>query len=353
MRSSPLLSCVLVVGVLSGCDNPPTTPESDALPALPLFALYPSADITIPGNQYSDINPPMDPQLDACNWMELGSTTIATAWDVGYCEDVHGVSPWLEYTATLTAGTWRIGLNAINVPFESNGLGEDPTWYPEFEVANSLTEEVILVPASNHEVNYGYTIFEVPTDGEYTVRYAWLNDQTECCRDGGLPLLDANIRIMSVFFDRDHADSPSKRVVESVSGSGSRAATEQEGDWRTFSFTALRYADGTVEGQWQRIRRADGNAADSRSHGIVTCFTIVGDEAWLGGYATSGIWSDFPNNEVRWQVKDNGQGEASLPDQISLQGIGRDLGTAAGYCANRPTGLELRDIVAGNIQIRQ
>jgi hypothetical protein len=294
----------------------------------------------------------MIPQLEACNWMVFGNT-LATAWDVHYCEDAHDVSPWVEYTATLTQGTWRIGINAINIPFGSNGLGENPGWYPEFEVANSLTNEVILIPASNHVVNHGYTVFEVPADGAYTVRFAWLNDQTECCREDELPLLDANIRIMSVFFDRDYEDSPSMRVVESVTGSGSRVVTEQQGDWRTFSFTARRYADGTVKGQWERIRRPDGNAADSKSRGVVTCFTIVGNEAWLGGYATRGLWSDFPYKEVRWRVKDIGQGRGNPPDQISLQGIGRDLGTAAGFCANRPTGLELHDIEAGNIDIRQ
>jgi len=344
--------CVLLAGILTGCDNPPTNPVSEELSTTPLFSLYPDAAITLDGNQYSAVNPPMEPPDQDCSWMELGNT-VATAWEVNWCEENHGVSPWVEYTATLTAGTWRVGINAINIPFSSNGLGEDPNWYPAFQVANSLTGEVIEIPASNHEVNYGYTLFDAPVDGTYSVKFAWLNDQTECCREDELPLLDANIRIMSVFFDRDIAGRPGNPVVESVTGSGSRTVTEQEGDWRTFSFTARRYADGTVAGEWERIRRPDGNAADTKSRGVVTCFTIVDNEVWLGGYATRGMYSDFPFKEVRWRVKDNGQGQGSAPDQISLQGIGQPLGSAAGFCHNRPTGLALHDIEAGNIEIRR
>lgn len=142
------------------------------------------------------------------------------------------------------------------------------------------------------------------------------------------------------------------RIVESVTGSGSRLAVEQEGDWRTFSFTALRHADGTVDGQWERIRRGDGNAADSKSHGVVTCFTIVGDEAWLGGYATSGLYG---GRGVAWRVKDNGQGQSTDPDQISLQWTNMEPGNPAWYCARTPDddGLELNDIKAGDIRIKR
>jgi hypothetical protein len=140
------------------------------------------------------------------------------------------------------------------------------------------------------------------------------------------------------------------KVVESVTGSGSRAVTEQEGDWRTFSFTARRHADGTVDGEWARIRRRSGRA-DEKSRGIVSCFTIVGDEVWLGGYTTRGLHSEPPRNAVGWRVKDNGEGGGSTPDQISLQYTNRGLGFSAWYCAERPDDPELHDIESGNIRI--
>lgn len=148
------------------------------------------------------------------------------------------------------------------------------------------------------------------------------------------------------------------RVVESVTGSGSRSAVEQEGDWRTFAFTAYRYGDGTVKGQWERIRRQDGNADDSKSHGVVTCFTVVGDEAWLAGYATSGLRSEPPRNRVGWRVKDNGQGKGADPDQISLQWTMAGPNFPWWYCAetvddpDHPSFVPLNDIEAGDIRIR-
>ncbi len=141
------------------------------------------------------------------------------------------------------------------------------------------------------------------------------------------------------------------RVVESVSGSGSFRVFTQTDDWRTFSFTASRHAEGTVGGQWERIRRQEGTASESKSHGVVTCMVIVGNEAWLGGYATSGLWSEPPNNHVRWHVRDNGEGPGSTPDQISLQNVGVSSAGTANYCANAPTNPDLFELEAGNIQI--
>ncbi len=143
------------------------------------------------------------------------------------------------------------------------------------------------------------------------------------------------------------------RVLESVSGSGSITA-DLRGDvhWRTFSFTAIRRADGTVDGQWERVNRFGGTAAETKSHGVITCFTIVGDEAWIGGYATSGSSSDGPNNAVGWHVKDNGQGQQDPPDQISWQGTWGTAEWAADYRAIASSNLlDAFDLEAGNIQI--
>ncbi len=141
-------------------------------------------------------------------------------------------------------------------------------------------------------------------------------------------------------------------VVESASGSGS-FIVDPPGDRRTFSFTAKRFADGSVEGQWERIRRQDGNAADSKSHGVVTCFTIIGNQAWVGGMATSGVASDPPNNETAFRVVDNGQGKNAPADQMSLQFVSGGPGFAAGYCDATPESPALRDIESGNIQVKQ
>jgi hypothetical protein len=141
------------------------------------------------------------------------------------------------------------------------------------------------------------------------------------------------------------------QVEESVMGSGS--FTTAEGAWRSFTFSARRYSDGTVDGQWERITRPNGNASDSKSHGVVTCFAMEGNQAWLGGFATSGSYDDF-NDGVAWRVVDNGDKTLGVPDQISLQYVALGKGSPAAYCAamqEDPT--PLYDIEAGNIRINR
>ncbi len=140
-------------------------------------------------------------------------------------------------------------------------------------------------------------------------------------------------------------------VVQSVSGSGSFIVPGPN-DRRTFSFTARRYADGSVEGDWERIRRGPGNAKETKSHGKVLCFTIVGNQAWIGGFATSGLFSTPGENEGGWRVVDNGEGKNALPDQMSLEFVGAATGFAEDYCANTPAAPALFTLEAGNIQIR-
>ena len=130
------------------------------------------------------------------------------------------------------------------------------------------------------------------------------------------------------------------KVVEKVTGSGHFT---RGGQLRTFSFSAVKRADGTVTGEWQRFARAIG----AKAHGDVTCFTIDGNQAWLGGVVER--TTTIPG-EVRWTVIDNGEGANSAPDQISLQGVGGGPGSADASCAAQLP-RTMFDIEKGNIQI--
>jgi hypothetical protein len=129
--------------------------------------------------------------------------------------------------------------------------------------------------------------------------------------------------------DSDALELSANPVIQSVTGSGSFVAPQ--GDWRTFAFTARSYADGSVAGQWERIRRQPGNAS---------------------GTTTIGLLSTPPNNENAWRVVDNGQGANSPPDQMSLEFVGAPPGFAANYCATTPAAPSLNAIQAGNIQVK-
>lgn len=131
-------------------------------------------------------------------------------------------------------------------------------------------------------------------------------------------------------------------VVQAAAGSGHLTVG---GELRTFSFSAVRLADGRVKGQWERFNRAVG----VRDHGRVSCFTIQGNRVWLGGPAT---FATTPG-ETAWRAADNGAGKGAVRDQISLQFVGGGPGFSDSYCAGQPESPALLTIDAGNISIQQ
>jgi len=133
-------------------------------------------------------------------------------------------------------------------------------------------------------------------------------------------------------------------VVQSVTGSGHFTVG---GALRTFAFTARRHTDGSVSGEYQGVRHDLGVAW----HGNITCFTIIGTQAWLGGIAESSGGVVIPGTEASWRVVDNGEGQNAPPDQITLQGVNLPPGAAAAYCAATPAGGVLASVEDGNIQV--
>ena len=137
-------------------------------------------------------------------------------------------------------------------------------------------------------------------------------------------------------------------VVESVTGAG--GFTDGGGNFRTFTVSAKRFADGTVIGQWERVNhRGGGSEAVSKSHGVVTCFNNIGSSVLMGGFTTVGFRSAPPNNENGWHLVDNGPGAT---DQNSLQFTGGPPGFAARWCAG-VIGLPLlNNVTQGSITVR-
>lgn len=143
-------------------------------------------------------------------------------------------------------------------------------------------------------------------------------------------------------------------IVESVTGSG------HYGDvWTTYSFHAIRRGDGTVDGHYQ-VRRHLKELGGAKQHGRIICFTIEGDQAWLGAIrentaavTNEGSWTGF-------SVVDNGEGSNAPPDLIAslVRNTNEDIPAEAfamAYCANKElVGPQvLRPIVSGNVQIHR
>ncbi len=129
-----------------------------------------------------------------------------------------------------------------------------------------------------------------------------------------------------------------------------RAFPAPDGQFRTFSLQVQRHADGTVSGSFQY----NNHGVSSMGQGIITCFTVIGNQAWLGGEF---VRSDIPalvGLEAAFIVIDNGEGKNATADQISfIASQPAGSGLAQAQCDFTPQGLFLlHDVEKGNIQIR-
>ena len=143
---------------------------------------YTGADIMKKGREYSEVSGLGDQSVSGGHEWYIEGDSIWTAW----------ANEWVEYEADLTAGTWNIGLNAIN----HGALGTD--WYGEFRISSSFGSDIetITILASDDEVFSGFIQTVIDEAATYTIRYTWLNDKYAPASG-----LDANIQITSVFFD--------------------------------------------------------------------------------------------------------------------------------------------------------
>lgn len=155
-------------------------------------------------------------------------------------------------------------------------------------------------------------------------------------------------------------------VVLSASGSGH---ANQDGGWRTFSFTAQKRADGTTTGQIQLRNRG----AKVASHGEIFCLDAVGEGIY--GIAARGTIrqeggdpAPFPplppavlpdDWGMLFAVRDNGEGAGASPDEFT-QTANTTLFFANLGCTNpaalgfTPAVVEtlMSPVEAGNIQVR-
>lgn len=105
-------------------------------------------------------------------------------------------------------------------------------------------------------------------------------------------------------------------VVARANGSGHTWGGE-DNLLRSFSFSALKHADGYVTGQFQMNNRTNDVAA----HGSVTCLFIEGNQAWVGGIVEkvrAGGSTSIEVGQARgWLAIDNKEAMGPEPDRIS------------------------------------
>ena len=135
-------------------------------------------------------------------------------------------------------------------------------------------------------------------------------------------------------------------VVGSATGSGHMV--RPDGTFRSFSFSARRYADGNANGQLQLNSRG----FDVFVHIRIDCLRLDGNTAYMSGLITK--TSNPAEGEIgelnRVIVRDNGEG-AGVIDQVSR--IPANPGSFdQRTCLNENADLfPLRDVQRGNVQV--
>ena len=141
------------------------------------------------------------------------------------------------------------------------------------------------------------------------------------------------------------APAESNRVVASATGSGHMV---RNGFYRTFSFSARKYADGTSKGQLQ-LRSPE---FDVVVHLAIDCLRVVGNRAHMSGVITrtSNTAEAFVGEHNRLVVEDNGEGPAPPPDMVS--GIPANPGNTNPETCETNTLVPNRIVENGNVQVR-
>jgi hypothetical protein len=138
-------------------------------------------------------------------------------------------------------------------------------------------------------------------------------------------------------------------VVESAAGSAHRIRPLPDGELWVLTFSAQKQADGTVTGN-AHVDRKDLDAAWDIE---VTCLSVVGNTAWIGGIARNARGTVVRDGTVSYfYVIDRGEGESDPADLASAVRINDRAGEDLAFCALRPLLLPATEIAHGNVQVR-
>jgi hypothetical protein len=135
-------------------------------------------------------------------------------------------------------------------------------------------------------------------------------------------------------------------VVASASGSAQRL---RNGELWVLAFNAETRADGTTTGQ-ARMDRKDANVSLNID---VTCLSVSGNTAWIGGIIRNQKGNIAIDGTVSYfYVIDNGEGAGSPPDMASAVRLNDRAGEDLAFCNNRPLLLAATPVEHGNVQVR-
>ena len=116
-----------------------------------------------------------------------------------------------------------------------------------------------------------------------------------------------------------------------------------------FGFNARLRPDGSADG-WYTYRDVEDGVPFTLD-GPVTCLTVIGNDAWIGGEIEKSNDPSLVGQGAWWHVRDNGEGAGDPPDLTTFSGLGSPEDTAAFCAAHRPFRFPFA-IDGGNIQVQ-
>lgn len=144
----------------------------------------------------------------------------------------------------------------------------------------------------------------------------------------------------------------SQTVVASATGSGHRV---RNGRPLTFTFNAVRRADGSAEGRYYLDWQDLGPALDHQRLQVtvdVTCMSVSGNRAFIAGIITEVDGPIVQEGTVSYfYVTDNGEGSDAV-DEISALRLNDVAGEDEVFCTQQPVQLPSVPIERGNAQVR-
>jgi hypothetical protein len=115
------------------------------------------------------------------------------------------------------------------------------------------------------------------------------------------------------------------------------------------AYHAVKLADGTVRGWWRYDYWEAGQ--ETTFSGPVTCLSVSGNRAWVGGPVTASSDPTQVGMGAWWQVADNGAGRHPvIPDRTTFAGIGTMAQTIA-YCNDEPAPHFIFDVQLGGVSV--
>jgi hypothetical protein len=118
---------------------------------------------------------------------------------------------------------------------------------------------------------------------------------------------------------------------------------------QNFDFNAKLKADGSADG-WYTYREID-DGVPYVFKGPVTCLTVIGQDAWIGGEIESSNDPTYAGLSAWWHVRDNGEGAGETSDLTTFAGVGTAEETVE-FCAAHRSFRFPFPIDGGNVQVR-